>query len=175
MAAKGGNPAIPSAPSPISTRLQVGTLKSFSTLNSRLSNAPERVIINFGTGQATPQTLTSAALYANGPQYLYGIWDWDFGAPTSSGGGLPAGSWNALSPNQQAVALTSPQTIVGPGSGTNLESQTITSGTVGSGANAMGVRTMTQHPICWKGDTACGGSSQTSLAGTCNFPGPTSR
>jgi type IV pilus assembly protein PilY1 len=166
VAASGNNPAIPSAPSPISTRLQVGTLKTIVTVQGNLSTTvstkPERVIINFGTGRAIPQSLTSAAQYANGPQYLYGIWDWDFGAPN-----LP-GTWNALSPNQQAVSLTAPQTITGPGSGTNLQVQTITSKTVGT----MSVRTMTKTAVCWKGDNACGqGASQTMMGWYVQLPG----
>lgn len=168
VAASGGNPAIASAPSPISTRLQVGTLKTIITtqgnLSTTVSTKPERVIINFGTGRGIPQSLTSPAQYANGPQYLYGIWDWDFGAAN-----LP-GTWNALSPNQQAVSLTAPQTIVGPGSGTNLQVQTITVATVGTGASAMSVRSMTKTPVCWKGDNACG-SGQTMMGWYVQLPG----
>jgi type IV pilus assembly protein PilY1 len=176
VAASGSTPAIPAAPSPISTRLQVGTLKSISTsvngLNVTVSSAPERVIINFGTGQAIPQTLTSAAKYANGPQYLYGLWDWDFGAPSIAGGAPPANSWNALSPNQQAVALLGPQSIIGPGSGTNLTQQTVTTATIGTGASAMSVRSMSHNAVCWKGDTACGGSSsQTQFGWFIQLPG----
>ncbi len=172
VAAVGTTPAIPSEPSPITTRLQVGTLKAFGSQTTStgviLSNAPERVVINFGTGQQIPQTLTAAAAYANGPQYLYGIWDWDFGA----GSPLPVGSWNALSPNQQAVALAGPQTIVAPGTGTNLQVQTMSTSTIGTGSAATTVRTMTQNPVCWKGDTACGGgASQTAFGWYVQLPG----
>jgi type IV pilus assembly protein PilY1 len=156
VAASGGNPAIPTAPSPITTRLQVGTLKPIPPLTS----SPERIIINFGTGRVIPQTQTSAAIYANGPQYLYGIWDWDFTA------------WNAISSVQQAVALTGPQTIVGPGSGTNLQVQTMTTTTTGSGATATSERTMSQNVVCWQGDTACGGgASQTMMGWYVQLPG----
>jgi type IV pilus assembly protein PilY1 len=176
VAAVGTTPAIPAEPSPITTRLQVGTLKSFGSTTTAggvvISNAPERVIINFGTGQQIPQTTTAAAQYANGPQYLYGIWDWDFGAPSTAGGALPTGSWNALSPNQQAVALSGSQTIVAPGSGTNLQVQTITTSTIGTGNNATGVRTVSHNAVCWKGDTACGGgSSQTQFGWYIQLPG----
>jgi type IV pilus assembly protein PilY1 len=176
VAAVGTTPAIPAEPSPITTRLQVGTLKAFGSSSTGtgvvISNSPERVIINFGTGQQIPQTLTSAAQYANGPQYLYGIWDWDFGyAPTGSTS-APAGSWNKLSPNQQAVALAGPQTIVAPGTGTNLQVQTITASSVGTGAAAVAVRSMSHTAVCWKGDTACGGgTSQTQFGWFIQLPG----
>ncbi|MGH8210911.1 MAG: hypothetical protein ACREU6_15230, partial [Steroidobacteraceae bacterium] len=170
VAATGSSPAIPSAPSPISTRLQVGTLKTIVTVQGNLSTTtstkPERVVINFGTGRAIPQSLTSAAQYSNGPQYLYGIWDWDFGDTSTPG------TWNYMSPNQQAVSLKGPQTIVAPGTGTNLQVQTITTTTLGSGTNTTSVRNMTHTAVCWKGDSACGGgASQTMMGWYVQLPG----
>src|SRR5581483_3165416 len=141
------------ASQPISTAVAVGTRRTVSTDSTyaglSFSNAPERVIINFGTGQAMPQTATAGIQYATGTQSLYGVWDWDMSA------------WNKLSPRQQAVSLPGPQTITVA----NLVQQSITT------HNTTPVtRTVSSNPVCWKGDTNCG-SGQNQFGWVLPLPG----
>jgi type IV pilus assembly protein PilY1 len=137
---------------PITTRPTVGTLKTITTsttlAGTSLSTAPERVIIDFGTGQQIGQTLSAATQYASGQQYLYGIWDWDMGTQTVAGSG-----WNWLSRNgQQALSLTSvgPETI----STSNMVKQTVTTEVAAAGTTP-GYRKVSHNPICWMGDSGC--------------------
>jgi type IV pilus assembly protein PilY1 len=126
---------------PITTRLAVGTLKSVTTTQNlagiRLSNDPQRVIVNFGTGRQIPQTVTNPTTYATGSQYLYGIWDWDMDA------------WNALSSYQQAISLKAPQSVTV----STLQQQTIT--TIAASGSTLSYRTISHTPVCWKGGTGC--------------------
>jgi len=138
---------------PITTAVAVGTRRTVSTDSTyaglSFSNAPERVIINFGTGQAIPQTATAGIQYATGTQALYGVWDWDMSA------------WNKLSPSQQAVSLTGPQTITAA----NLVQQSITT------HNTTPVtRTVSTNAVCWKGATNCG-SGQNQFGWVLPLPG----
>lgn len=133
---------------PITTAVSVSTLKTidYNVLTGKvLDTKPQRVIINFGTGQQIAQTLTSTALYATGTQALYGVWDWDMGvAATPASGSTPASAgsgWNGISSGQQGIGLSS-------GSGpapikqSNLVSQTFTTGT--------GTRSISSPlPVCW--------------------------
>ena len=127
---------------PITTAVSVSTLKTidYNVLTGKvLDTKPQRVIINFGTGQQIAQTLTSTALYATSTQALYGVWDWDMGtAGTSTTAGT---GWNGISSGQQGIGLSS-------GSGpapikqANLVSQTFTTGT--------GTRSISSPlPVCW--------------------------
>jgi type IV pilus assembly protein PilY1 len=130
---------------PISTRITVSSV-------AQTSGSP-RVVLNFGTGRATPQTLTAAAAYATGTHYMYGIWDWNMAA------------WNAASTTQYA-SLAAPQTFTS----TDLQTQTMTTVTNGTGAYAS-YRTMTQNAVCWKGSTNCSSGNtqfgwQVQLTGT---------
>jgi type IV pilus assembly protein PilY1 len=139
---------------PITTAVVVGARRTVTTDSTyaglTFSNAPERVVIDFGTGQSTPQTATAAIQYATGTQSLYGIWDWDMNA------------WNQLSAGQQAVSLNAPQTIT---SG-NLEQQSITTN------NTTPVtRTVTANAVCWKGGTNCGAAQQNQFGWYLPLPG----
>ena len=126
---------------PITTRPVVGTLKTVSTLQNlaglTISTAPERVIVNFGTGRLIPQTVTTSAQYASGTQYLYGVWDWDMN------------NWNKISPVQQAVSLTGPQTV----NAGVLQQQTIA--TVAATGSVQSYRTVSRNSVCWKGGSNC--------------------
>ncbi|HEX4675666.1 MAG TPA: PilC/PilY family type IV pilus protein [Steroidobacteraceae bacterium] len=137
---------------PITTRPTVGTLKTITTsttlAGTTLSTAPERVIIDFGTGQQIGQTLSTATQYASGQQYLYGIWDWDMGTQSVAGSG-----WNWLSRNgQQALSLTSlgTQTI----STSNMVKQTVTTEVAAAGTTP-GYRKVSHNTICWTADPGC--------------------
>jgi type IV pilus assembly protein PilY1 len=141
------------AAGPITTQVQVSTVKTITTVTNSVgldvSDAPQRVIINFGTGQQVPQSLTSSATYAQGTQYIYGIWDWDMGTPATSG-------WNKLSPNQQGIGLTGTQSITTA----SLTAQTLSEipATTGNGVTTGGTATLSKNPVCWKGATTCSGT-----------------
>jgi len=93
-----------------------------------------RLIIEFGTGQMTPVTNTTAAKYAAGQQSLYGIWDWNLGG------------WNNKPSNKYSstTALKA---------GATLQKQTITS-------PAAGFRSVTNNPVCWMDMPACAAKPQ---------------
>lgn len=122
---------------PITTQLIVASTPA--------SSGPPRVMIDFGTGQQTPFTITGGATYASGAQSLYGIWDWNFSGPNG---------WNTKGSTQYA-SLPSPQTIVASGPSANLEAQTIT--TTGVGVNA--TRSVTSNPVCFSGSATCAGGT----------------
>jgi type IV pilus assembly protein PilY1 len=141
---------------PITTQIQISTVKTITTVTNAVGidvdSAPQRVILNFGTGQQIPQTLTSAAQYSTGSQYMFGVWDWDMGTATT------AGSWNAISPGQPGLGLTGTNTITFGSSG-NMVAQTLTEtfSTFDSSGNLLKIGTakLSQNPVCWKGATNC--------------------
>lgn len=115
---------------------------------------PQRMMIEFATGQRIQLTNSAVASYASGAQAIYGIWDWNFSA------------WNAVSSTQYAFLPTSPlsanglpssltipssSTTVG-GPITSLNQQVFSSSQAGvvDGANAAATTV-----ICWQGSTAC--------------------
>jgi type IV pilus assembly protein PilY1 len=117
---------------PITTRVTVTQVPTPGSTRQKL-------LIAFGTGQKTPQTLTSAESYASGAQALYGVWDWNLAA------------WNATSTDTKYdVATSAPQTLTV----SSLQAQTVTSTLAGTG-NVSGYRTVSSNPVCWSGSTAC--------------------
>jgi type IV pilus assembly protein PilY1 len=110
-----------------------------------------RVMIDFGTGQATPLNNSSPTTFASGTQALYGIWDWNMS------------SWNLISA-QKFASLPVPQTV---GLGT-LASQTVL-GTYTSAAGNQ-YRTISSNPVCWSGSTTCGSSSNNQFGWYLNLP-----
>lgn len=135
---------------PITTRITVSSVKVVTPVKNDvglyLDNGPQRAVLAFGTGRQIPQTATSAAQYATGQQYMYGIWDWDQGtAATKTTAGT---GWNGLSPKQPNIGLAGPQTITL----SNLQKQTLTRDSNGNG-------TLTKNPVCWKGGSNCGSAS----------------
>jgi type IV pilus assembly protein PilY1 len=169
-AVSGSSPLF-TAPSgqPITTAVSVSTLKTidYNVLTGKvLDTKPQRVIINFGTGQQIAQTLTAATQYATGTQgqALYGVWDWDMGtAATPASGSTPASAgsgWNGLSSGQQGIGLP-PGTGPEPIASTNLVSQTFTTGT--------GTRSITNPPavVCWPVSTTGTGLNNPSDAANC--------
>ncbi|MBS0316807.1 MAG: pilus assembly protein PilY, partial [Proteobacteria bacterium] len=124
---------------PITTRVTV--------TSSLTGNNPGRVMIDFGTGQQLPQTLTGPAIYASGTQTIYGIWDWNMSA------------WNALG-SAQYVSVTAPQTITTA----KLQTQTATD-VAGSNGSISGYRTVTQNKICWAGSATCSPSTSNTQFG----------
>jgi type IV pilus assembly protein PilY1 len=131
---------------PISTQPQVSTVKTITTVQNAVgldvSNAPQRVIINFGTGQQIPQSTTSPATYVAGPQYMVGVWDWDMTG------------WNTLSTFQPGIGLSSgPE----PMTTDNMTEQTLTETLSVNGST--GTASLTQLPVCWQGSSTCNGSN----------------
>ncbi|MEO9078997.1 MAG: PilC/PilY family type IV pilus protein [Rhodanobacter sp.] len=118
---------------PITTAISVASVKT-GTVN--------RVMLLFGTGQATPKTSTSGVDYATGQQTFYGIWDWDMTA------------WNGLSTERYA-ALTGTRTIARTAAA--LLHQSVVATTVGTtGSNVFGYRTLsTSKVVCWNGSATC--------------------
>jgi type IV pilus assembly protein PilY1 len=149
------------ARAPITSGMTVSVLRQFVMTNVRDqvvdSARPARVIINFGTGRQIHGSLTSPAQYATAPQYLFGIWDWNFNYD-------PVKGWNAIS-STRAVALD-------PGKGawpiqlSTLQAHTIT--TVPQSPPALSYRTVSQEPICWVAYEALDASSacKPGVAGT---------
>jgi type IV pilus assembly protein PilY1 len=142
-----GSSPIFSAPAgqPITTQAQVAIVPS-------AGSGGNKVLVIFGTGQKTPQTLSAAESYATGTQSLYGIWDWDMTA------------WNAKSPSTKFDALTAPQTVTT----STLQAQTVTTTLPGSGA-VTGYREMSSNVVCWSGSTACQ-SGNTMFGWKLNWP-----
>ncbi len=115
---------------PITTRVMA--------LSTPAASGSNRLMVDFGTGQEVPLTVTSATSYAGGAQNLYGVWDWDLTA------------WNALSATAKYATLTGRRTIAA----TDLTAQTIMQLTATSGATP-GTRTVSNNPVCWAGSTTC--------------------
>ena len=125
---------------PITTQLSVVSVAG--------TGAPQRLMIEFATGQRTQVTNASAVKYASGTQAIYGIWDWNLSG------------WDAMSTAQYAsltaaaTGLASPYTIPSTGSPiTDLAQQVFT-----LNASAVSVDG-TNNPVCWKGGTACSGGA----------------
>jgi len=130
---------------PITTQVQVALIPA-------ITGSP-RVLVDFGTGQQTPQTLTSGASYAASPQSLYGIWDWDMG------------NWNKINSSTPMAALTGTQTITT----SNLVAQSITSTQNAQSGNVNGYRTVSTNQVCWQASTDCA-SGNTNFGWTLPLP-----
>jgi type IV pilus assembly protein PilY1 len=127
---------------PITTQVTVSTLRTIEThLGSgavSVTRKPERIILNFGTGQQTPQTNNLPAQYSTTQQYLYGIWDGYFN------------DWNTRTPTpiQPVVSLKAFATITSQGS---LVKQTF----IENDASTPAFRTMSSNTICWADVQGC--------------------
>jgi type IV pilus assembly protein PilY1 len=112
---------------PITTKLQLAIVPATST-------AGQRMMVDFGTGQKTPQTTLTPAQYLTGAQSLYGIWDWNMAG------------WNA-NMSAQFASLAAPQTVTAA----QLQAQTLT---YNASDQTLDV---TSNPVCWSGSTTCPG------------------
>jgi type IV pilus assembly protein PilY1 len=111
-------------------------ITSSIAVTATLTENTQRLILGFGTGRATPFTISSATTYQGGTQTVYGIWDWDMTA------------WNSLS-STPYVAL--PQVTISPYlsfTRADLFTDTVASQTATT-------RTATTAVVCWKGNSAC--------------------
>ncbi|GAB2568394.1 hypothetical protein GCM10027066_08760 [Dyella jejuensis] len=116
-------------------------------------NSSARILIEFGTGAVQPQSVTSTAVYAAGPQSLYGIWDWMMGS--SGPGANYAGLSSSLAPGKNTPITT-----------TTLQLQTATTySATTSGGTTQSFETLTANTICFVGQS-CNNSSGKTAAGT---------
>jgi type IV pilus assembly protein PilY1 len=135
---------------PITTQVEVSTLKTITTtvnaVGLDVSNAPQRVVVTFGTGQQVPQSLNAAASYASGTQALYGVWDWDMAG------------WNSLSSFQPGIGLTTSPGVITESS---MQQQVLTEtpGTTVNGVSSGGTATLTHNPVCWDASSTCNGGN----------------
>lgn len=134
---------------PITTRIAVNAITQ--------SSGPSRLVLAFGTGIQSPQTLASPATFATASQSLYGIWD------------SKLTTWNALNSTQYTALATSPAVTL-----SDLQTQTFTTNTAASG-NISGYRTVSQRPVCWRGSSTCSGgaSANTQLGWKIDLPAST--
>jgi type IV pilus assembly protein PilY1 len=127
------------SPQPITTQLVV-----VSTVEPSANSNTPYILVEFGTGSITPQSVTSSAVYSTGPQTLYGIWDWNMGlasTPGSSYAGLATGSTGA-------------PTTSAPITQTTLQQQTVTGTTTATGSTSiLGYRTISENNVCMVGMT----------------------
>ena len=143
------------SPQPITTQLVV-----VATVEPSAGSTTPYVLVEFGTGSNTPQSVTAAAVYSAGPQTLYGIWDWNMGVtgtPGSSYAGLATGSSNIPTASSPITQST-------------LQQQTVTSTTTASGSTSiLGYRTISENTVCLVGMTCTTVNSSgatVSVAGT---------
>ena len=118
---------------PITTQVQVAIVPAVT--------GNPRVVLQFGTGQQSAQTVSSAASYASGSQSLYGIWDWEMS------------NWSTLAklPSTGSTAPIANSTITN-----NLQNQTITGAYAATTTNGVtGYRTVSNAKVCWQGSTTC--------------------
>ena len=146
---------------PITTGIVTATIQT---------NGVSRNMLYFGTGEQTPQTGSSGALYApqstgssataNQQQTFYGIWDWNMSA------------WNGLAPSVPFASATGSNPI----STSNLSSVTSTQTSVTGQGQITGDRTLTAaSTICWANSSTCAGgaSSNTQYGWMYDFPNST--
>ncbi|MDP9010030.1 MAG: PilC/PilY family type IV pilus protein [Pseudomonadota bacterium] len=130
---------------PITTKVQV--------IGVPQGSGPQRLMIDFGTGQKFPTTALIPTTYETGTQFVYGIWDWNMAV------------WNGKSSTKY---LSMPAGLPVPSSSiltqTNLTSQTLSA--VGDGS-----LDITSNVVCWAGTTTCASNNvqfgfQIALPGT---------
>ena len=126
---------------PISTAVLTTSLADARFMN--------RVMVSFGTGRQTPQTLSSAGSATAGVHALYGIWDWDMAG------------WNGLSQVRYASLANGGNGVPG-NTVADLQRQSIT-GEVQTalsadqlGSQAARGRTVSQLDVCWRDQAGCG-------------------
>lgn len=106
-----------------------------------------QIMLQFGTGELTPISNTSAPVYAAAPQSIYGVWDWNM----SHWDSLPGVTTYTSLP---ATAVTSPLGV------TNLAQQTVTAtGKTTNTTTPVLAETLSANPVCWDGSSNIAGCS----------------
>jgi type IV pilus assembly protein PilY1 len=113
---------------PITTKVQV--------IGVPQGAGPQRLMIDFGTGQKFPPTILNPTTYHLGTQYLYGVWDWNMA------------NWNSKSTTKY-LSLSSGSTLTA----SNLTTQTLTP--MGSVTAGTGSYDITSNIVCWSATTTC--------------------
>lgn len=135
------------SPTPIFTT-PAGQPISTQVIGAVVANpaGPSRVLVEFGTGLATPMTNVSPTTYQTTQQALYGVWDWNFNAWNAHSAtqfdSLPNGTTSAPSSPLAGTANLQQQVIYGP----------FTATVAGTGTD---YRTLSSFPICWADTTGC--------------------
>ncbi|HTV85702.1 MAG TPA: PilC/PilY family type IV pilus protein [Dyella sp.] len=129
------------------------------------NNGLPRVMVEFGTGNVVPQSVSSSIQYAGGQQTLYGVWDWDVGqaAPTTGYAGLIGSS-------------SAPSAVINY---SQLVTQSVTDQTnATTSGTGQGYRTLSSNAVCFAGTTCTttSGTTTTTSTGTAfgwllNLPG----
>jgi type IV pilus assembly protein PilY1 len=114
---------------------------------STAAGGPQRLMIEFATGQRTQLTNTAPVSFASGAQAIYGIWDWNL----TGWNGMSSTHYASLTP--AASGLASPFTIPSSGSPAPLAQQTFTINT-STGAQG-GIREGTNVTVCWMASAVC--------------------
>jgi type IV pilus assembly protein PilY1 len=131
-------------------------------ISSTATGSPQKLMIEFATGQRTQVTNTTAVSFASGTQAIYGIWDWNFSGWNAVSGtqyaslGAVTGT-NPSTVTAAATGLTSPFTIPVPSTTAataSLTAQTFTINTSNT-ASAGIVEELTTATVCWQASTTC--------------------
>lgn len=121
---------------PITTKVAVTSVPG----GGRGANTAPRVMVGLGTGRRMEMTQSSEAVFEDGQQGLYGVWDWDMVG------------WNArAAPGARFLALDAAPR---PLRAAHLTGQRITGEARTSASTAM-LRTVSANPVCWQGSDAC--------------------
>jgi type IV pilus assembly protein PilY1 len=131
------------AQQPITTKVAVASVSA---------GARPRVLVEFGTGQQTAFTNTTAASYVSGQsQALYGIWDWNM----SSWNSKPTATvmYDALSsgPTLSGTSQLQTQSILGSFTSAGVAC----GGSSGNTACTETFRTVSNTAVCWADLTSC--------------------
>ena len=103
-----------------------------------------RLMLNFGTGQIQPVTVSQGEVYDPRQQYLFGVWDWDMEA------------WNQRSLSRLAsLSAASADLINGTVTSTQLQTQVISTEDTYSNGDISGVRRISNKLVCWAGSPGC--------------------
>ena len=142
-----GSSSAPGTPTPVFAAGSNQPITTKVVAASITAGPVRRLLIEFGTGQQTPITNSAPTSYAQGQQYLYGVWDSNFSA------------WNANSPIQYA-SLANQTPVSGL---SNLQAQTYSLVTVGATGATAGTdyRAVSANAICWAGENCSASASTT--------------
>jgi type IV pilus assembly protein PilY1 len=153
----GGTTPVPLFTTPTSQPITTQLL----AISSTATGSPQKLMIEFATGQRTQVTNTTPVSFASGTQAIYGIWDWNMSAWNAMSGsqyaslGAVTGS-NPSTVTAAATGLTSPFTIPVPSTTAataSLTAQTFTINTSNTASN--GIVQGTNVTVCWQGSTTC--------------------
>ena len=137
---------------PITTQLLV--------LSTAGTGGPQRLMIEFATGQRTQVTNTTPVIFAGGTQAIYGVWDWNL----TNWNAMSSMQYSSLAATTTATGLSSPYTIASA----KLAQQTFTINA--SAGPQAGIREGTNVAVCWMGGTACA-SGNNQFGWYANLPG----